>query len=224
MTFHLTAALIWVSVCCCHAWKIPLPGGGKISYESGDGLLRIQTKPQAAELDELAAALTCESQIDPLIEGSIVVKDTGTAKGYGAYWMDEQELVLPKHTFLGFYQGTPRSSLEGLENTEYIMTLDGGQSYVDGYERAQDRSAFSPVHFNHEEAPKANCLRMLLTLESSSSSSSNQRQCAFFTSRDIACGEELTFDYGENYWRGRESEKNMTVAWPKRMANQKETL
>lgn len=183
----------------CLAWTIPLPGGGKISFES-DGLLRIQTQSQPAELDELAAGLTSKSEIDPTIGSCIIVKDTGTAKGYGAYWNGEK--TLPKHTFLGFYQGTLRSSLEGLANTEYIMTLDGGKSYVDGYERAQDRSVFSPVHFNHEESTKSNCLRMLITIPDN-----NQRQCAFFSSREIEHGEELTFDYGDNYWRGRESEK-----------------
>jgi hypothetical protein len=198
----------------CHynqAWTVPLPGGGKISYESSDGLLRIQTHPQPAELETLAVALlTSDSQIDSRIEASVVVKYTGTVKGYGAYWMDEQA-VLPKHTFLGFYRGIARSSLDDVveKNSEYIMTLDGGKSYVDGYERAQDRSVFSPVHLNHEEASKANCLRMLLTLgdDDEGNNKNSQRECAFFASRDIEYGEELTFDYGGNYWRGRESEK-----------------
>lgn len=210
MTSRFSILLMIFCCCCCYcqAWTIPLPGGGKISFEPSDGLLRIQTQPQPAELEELAAALTIQSQMDPLIQPSTIVKDTGTVKGYGVYWTDEKQQALPKHTFLGFYEGTPRSSLEGLENTEYIMSLDGGQSYVDGYDRAQDRSVFSPVHFNHQEAPKANCVRMLLRLDDANSNSNNQsRQCAFFTSRDIECDEELTFDYGENYWRGRESEK-----------------
>ncbi|CAJ1961273.1 unnamed protein product [Cylindrotheca closterium] len=196
------------------AWTIPLPGGGKISYEGSDGLLRIQTQPSPPGLEQMTEALTSASQIDPLIEASIVIKDTGTIKGYGAYWMDEEQggVVLPKHTFLGFYQGEARNSLDSIKNTEYLMTLDGGNTYVDGYERAQDRSVFSPVHLNHEDASKANCVRMLLTFLSHDENGSDNnngriKQCAFFTSRDIACGEELTFDYGSNYWRGRESEK-----------------
>ena len=32
------------------------------------------------------------------------------------------------------------------------------------------------------------------------------RRLRFFAARDIAPGEELTFDYGESYWIGRENE------------------
>ena len=166
------------------AWQLSLPGGGRIAYEGG--LLRIRTK----HTEGLPEMPTAETRIDPLVLQSIEVRDTQTVKGFGAFALD----ALPRHAFLGFYEGIERDSMEGLENTEYLMSLDGGLTYLDGYERAQDRSTFSPVHLNH--ADKGTCLRIL-----------QDGRCAFFTARDVEKGEELTFDYGANYWRGREKDK-----------------
>ena len=170
------------------AWNLPLPGGGRVAYEGG--LLRIRTQGT----QDLPSMPEAGAQIGTDILAAIEVRDTKTAKGFGAYCTGTEGL--PMHSFLGFYQGIQRDSLENLENTEYIMTLDGGATYLDGYERAQDRSTFSPVHLNHADKPDCNCLRIL-----------ENGRCAFFTARDIEKGEELTFDYGSNYWRGRESDK-----------------
>jgi len=64
--------------------------------------------------------------------------------------------------------------------------------------RAQDRSSFSVVHLNHadKESSSCNCIRLL-----------EDDRVAFFTSRRIMFGEELCFDYGKNFWSGREDEK-----------------
>lgn len=170
------------------AWTLPLPGGGRVAYEGG--LLRIRTESE----QDLPAMPPSSARIDPAVLASIAIQDTGTTKGFGAYCVGDEGLS--RHTFLGFYEGTPRKTLDGLANTEYIMSLDGGATYLDGYERAQDRSTFSPVHLNHADKPACNCLRIL-----------QDGRCAFFTARDIVLGEELTFDYGSNYWRGREQDK-----------------
>mmetsp|Transcript_56681 Transcript_56681/g.169337 ORF Transcript_56681/g.169337 Transcript_56681/m.169337 type:complete len:84 (-) Transcript_56681:185-436(-) len=81
---------------------------------------------------------------------------------------------------------------------DYVMSLDGGVTFIDGYDRAQDRSIFSPVHLNHVDGDQegCNCFRLL-----------EGTQVAFFTSRPIEGGEELCFDYGKNFWRGRERDK-----------------
>ena len=169
------------------AWTLPLPRGGRIAYEGG--LLRIGIQDQS---DLPRTIPPKDAQVDPCVLAAIVLKDTQTIKGFGAYCVEP----LPKHTFLGFYEGVPRKSLQDLENTEYIMTLDGGATYLDGYARAQDRSTFSPVHLNHADGSECNCVRML-----------QDSRCAFFTARNVQVGEELTFDYGANYWRGRQDEK-----------------
>lgn len=169
-----------------HGWNLPLSGGGRIAYEGG--LLRIRTE----RVENLPNMPDAEASVDPFVLDAIEIRDTKTMKGFGAYAVQE----LPKHTFLGFYAGIHRTSLDGLENPGYIMTLDGGETYLDGYQRAQDRSTFSPVHLNHADKPDSNCLRIL-----------EDQRCAFFTARDIEEDEELTFDYGTNYWRGREQYK-----------------
>eukprot|EP00550_Attheya_septentrionalis_P012929 CAMPEP_0198304236 /NCGR_PEP_ID=MMETSP1449-20131203/57297_1 /TAXON_ID=420275 /ORGANISM="Attheya septentrionalis, Strain CCMP2084" /LENGTH=114 /DNA_ID=CAMNT_0044006751 /DNA_START=387 /DNA_END=734 /DNA_ORIENTATION=- len=79
---------------------------------------------------------------------------------------------------------------------DYVLSLDGGVTFLDGSERAMDRSCFSPVHLNHadRETWQCNCIRELL----------NDNQVVFFTARDIIEGEELCFNYGDNFWKGRE--------------------
>lgn len=149
---------------------------------------------RTASDEGLPAMPAADTTVDPTVLAAIAIRDTGTAKCFGAYCVADDGSA--KHTFLGFYEGQRRTTLEGLDSTEYIMTLDGGATYLDGYERAQDRSTFSTVHLNHADKPACNCLRIL-----------QDNRCAFFTARDVASGEELTFDYGGNYWRGREQDK-----------------
>uniref|UniRef100_A0A7S2YKT9 SET domain-containing protein n=1 Tax=Entomoneis paludosa TaxID=265537 RepID=A0A7S2YKT9_9STRA len=172
------------------AWSIPLPGGRKASFE--DGILRIQLE----DVNNLPTVPPLGTKMDPKVESSIQVLDTGTSKGYGTFCV----ATLESRAFLGFYEGTLRSTIDDLENTEYIMSIEGGAKYLDGFERAQDRTTFSPVHLNHadKESPQCNCLRVLCD---------DVKNVAFFTSRQIEVGEELCFDYGNNYWIGREQEK-----------------
>jgi SET domain-containing protein len=51
---------------------------------------------------------------------------------------------------------------------------------------------------NHadKESEECNVVRLL-----------DEDRVAFFTSRDICSGEELLFDYGRNFWKGREDKK-----------------
>ena len=198
--FRLLVALTWwAAITITEAFTIPLPGGRSISLDEG-GVLRIQlgdasTLPTAPPSGTLAQPSTLES---------IQVRDTGTIKSFGAFCT--QPLV--KETFLGFYEGKliniKSSSSEDIselvETTDYVVSLDGGATFMDGFERAQNRDIFSPVHLNHADKTSAgcNCLRVL---------SQQGQEVAFFTARDVDIGEELCFDYGENYWKGRESQK-----------------
>jgi len=90
----------------------------------------------------------------------IIVKDTGTIKGYGAYC--RTDCTIRAKTFLGFYEGdvvktrelldskieerkqrisiTSSSTDEGgkyryLSVMDYVMSLDGGVTFIDGFDR-----------------------------------------------------------------------------------------
>lgn len=175
------------------SFNIPLPGGRRIKIEAG-GVVRIQlSSEQSLPPAPPIGTLPSESAIS-----SIGVLDTGTTKGYGAFCLKPLE----KFTFLGFYDGTLVVSREALEtknrSMDYVMSMDGGYTFLDGFDRAKNREVFSPVHLNHEDKGKegCNCVRVL-----------SEGQVAFFTSSDIDSGEELCFDYGSNYWQGRENQK-----------------
>jgi hypothetical protein len=178
-----------------NCFEIPLPGGGRIKVEDG-GILRIQLSPETAlPKSPPVGTLPFESTLS-----SVEVRDTGTVKGYGAFCA----APLEKFSFLGFYEGALVESREVLEKVnkrrsmDYVMSLDGGYTFLDGFDRAQDRDIFSPVHLNHEDKGEVgcNCVRVL-----------SEGQVAFFTSRNVHIGEELCFNYGVNYWQGREAQK-----------------
>jgi SET domain-containing protein len=75
--------------------------------------------------------------------------------------------------------------------------------------RAQDRSTFSPVHLNHSDkgTTACNCIRLLSDDDEDGDGNNSNSRIAFFTSRDIQQGEELCFSYGNNFWMGRETDK-----------------
>ena len=177
------------------AWTIPLPGGSRVSFN--DGILRIG-QPLPLEIPP------ADATISESILQRIKVRDTGhPLKGFGAFCVNEP---IPQHSFLGFYPDTTkivrdldRPALEEplVDNGgDYLLAIDGGMTFLDGYERAQDRTVFSPVHLNHKDAQGCNCVRVM-----------SDKRVAFFTKRDIQVGEELCFDYGSNFWRGRQDKK-----------------
>mmetsp|Transcript_28043 Transcript_28043/g.31033 ORF Transcript_28043/g.31033 Transcript_28043/m.31033 type:complete len:204 (+) Transcript_28043:96-707(+) len=177
------------------AWNIPLPNGGRISYNNG--VLRIGLE----DMSILPKMPSPKETISSTILEAIEIRDTGTVKGFGAFCTSP----IDRNEFLGFYEG--EKILLNLDydadntyiyNGEYIVALDGGKTFLDGYNRAQNRDVFTPAHLNHKDKQyeRCNCLRIL-----------EGDKVAFFTKRLIEEGEELCFDYGSNYWIGRESEK-----------------
>ena len=64
--------------------------------------------------------------------------------------------------------------------------------------RAQDRTSFSTTHLNHADKASEEC-NVVRLLEDD--------RVAFFTFRDIVADEELAFDYGSNFWKGRKDKK-----------------
>jgi hypothetical protein len=175
------------------SFEIPLPGGGRVKLESG-GVVRIRL----GEEPDLPRVPPVGTLPEKSTLSSILVRDTGTIKGYGAFCSKP----LQQDTFLGFYEGRRVESREELERTsksmDYVMSIDGGYTFLDGFECALNRDLFSPAHLNHENKglDGCNCVRVL-----------SEGRVAFFTSRNILEGQELCFDYGDNYWRGREDEK-----------------
>jgi hypothetical protein len=192
-------------------FRVPLPGGRSISFNQETGVLRIKLSPETNTNIQVPPLGTAPSKT---VMESIFMKDTGTAKGFGAFAQSD----IPAEKFLGLYEGdviTTREELDrrisirkryGKENgwesvqnvMDYVLSLDGGVTFVDGFDRAQDRSSFSPVHLNHADKGTQECnVGRLL----------EDDRVAFFTSRDIVGGEELCFDYGSNFWAGRKATK-----------------
>ena len=65
---------------------------------------------------------------------------------------------------------------------------------IDGACHVADTASFHPVHMNHSRV-RPNVRRYYARA---------QRRVSYFTSRDVQPGEELLYDYGRRYWRGRE--------------------
>lgn len=131
----------------------------------------------------------------PMEPGSVEVKDTGTAKGRGAF----AAKVIPKGTKLGAYEGEVLDNKEFFNRypegmADYAMGLDPDR-VIDAKEAAK-RSEFTPAHINHSRSP--NVVRRYEPKEGN---------IYFFAKRDIDPGEELLLDYGRRYWLGREDEE-----------------
>jgi len=137
----------------CAAFKLTLPGGRSISYNGGTGVLRIQLEEAPTRNSNLVVPPLGTRPFDEVMN-SIKVRDTKVkGKGFGAFAVRDIE----KHAFLGIYEGEiiksrealdaavherattiRKSSSDGRKGTnamDYIMSLDGGATFVDGFER-----------------------------------------------------------------------------------------
>ena len=143
-------------------------------------------------------------------------------KGYGAF----ARRAMARHTYLGDYAGELISNEELRERTargagDYAVCSGDGAA-LDGYADAQDRSRFTLAHTNH--APRgsreANLFRVKLSggtgvgiaegrgdrADGADREDAGRPRWAFFTSRDVAAGEELQWTYSDGYWEAREGE------------------
>lgn len=197
------------------AFDLRFPGGRSLSYQGG--VLRINLSQPAVPLPPAPPrTATVRSEVLAGIE----VRDTGTGRGWGAF----ATAPLGEGTFLGWYEGEVVKGREALDEAilrrrrgeggdgdggrgkgkggagDYVLSLDGGATFIDGFVRAAERSTFSPCHLNHEDGGNdgCNCVRVL---------DGDAAGVAFFTARDVSVGEELCFDYGNKFWEGRVGEK-----------------
>lgn len=126
----------------------------------------------------------------------VVVRDTGDERGRGAFAVSD----IPRGSMLGFYEGELLDSAAFLTRyagarPEYAIAVDG-QYVLDGAERAKGAS-FTPAHMNHAQGQQANVGRLHQW---------RRRRVMFFTKRDVREGEELCFDYGRAFWKGKEGD------------------
>lgn len=229
VTLTMTIGRNTPSRCCfAHSLRIDLPGGGRISYNGETGVLRVRLKAPDEERRELMRKISASSSSSTASEAvrrSIEVRDTGVpGKGFGAFVVGDDGLS--RHSFLGLYEGEVVRGRERLEEVvrrrardddddddgafDYVVSLDGGDTFLDGYERARDRSVFCPAHLNHADrgTDGCNCFRVLGEEEEEEEDGEDlDGKVAFFTARDVSVGEELCFDYGDDFWVGREERK-----------------
>ncbi|KAJ8604366.1 hypothetical protein CTAYLR_002562 [Chrysophaeum taylorii] len=123
---------------------------------------------------------------------SIEVRATGDGRGRGAFATQ----AIPKGTFLGSYEGDILGSSDLLDryatsDPEYVIRVDAN-CFLDG-RAARRKSSFTPALMNHATA--ANVVRYC--------SSRRPPVVDFFADAEIPEGDELCFDYGDAFWRGR---------------------
>ncbi|KAI7844419.1 hypothetical protein COHA_002013 [Chlorella ohadii] len=133
------------------------------------------------------------SQGPPVPAGAVVVRPTGDIRGNGAY----AAALIPKGTYLGDYTG------ELLDRAAFFQRYPDGvgdfaaaiddEWTIDAAAAVGNTACFHPVHMNHSRG-RANVRRFYAR---------GQQRISFFTTRDVQPGEELLYDYGRAYWRGR---------------------
>lgn len=131
-----------------------------------------------------------------LAEGAVEVRPTTDGRGNGAFALQH----IPAGSYLGDYEGDMLDEASYWARypsgvADYCIKVDKEWS-IDGRDRAQITSSFSPCHMNHSGV-RQNVVR---------STKRRQRTVSFFTQRDIQVGEELLLDYGPMYWKTREDQ------------------
>lgn len=136
-------------------------------------------------------------ELRPLMDGSVEVNSTGDARGRGAFAVCD----IACNTALGWYEGElldtaaflmryPASS----EAPEYAIAVDS-EYVIDGRDVAKG-CEFTPAHMNHASSTGLVNVRRVHHRW--------KRQVMFYTTKDVRAGDELLFDYGRAYWKGRE--------------------
>jgi hypothetical protein len=159
LLFLLLVLLSWTTTIFVQAMvlRVPLPGGRSISFNQDTGVLRINLEPESDRKGPSSGVPPLGTVPLEQVLDSIQVRDTGTPKGFGAFCSSDCD----DESFLGFYQGETiisRTELDAritkrkistkdndgggggggglIRNAmDYVMSLDGGVTFIDGYER-----------------------------------------------------------------------------------------
>eukprot|EP00962_Isochrysis_galbana_P008617 scaffold2403_cov141-Isochrysis_galbana.AAC.3 len=130
---------------------------------------------------------------DAVSLGLVNVRDTGTGKGHGLF----ATAPLSDGAFLGDYTGDVLTHDEYLarypaEDARYVLAANTDYN-ID----AVDQERASLLRFlNHSSEP--NCYYDVRRVRGQ-----RQKRVSFFTSRAVEAGDELCFDYGQQYWADR---------------------
>lgn len=132
----------------------------------------------------------------PAAGASAVDVRESPGKGRGAFAATK----IAAGAFLGTYAGDALTGDDYEERyggaaavPEYVVRVDG-DLYLDG-RAAADAETFTPALLNHGGGDAANVVRYC--------ASRRPPVIDFFAARDVDAGEELLFDYGDQYWAGR---------------------
>ena len=133
----------------------------------------------------------------PAAGASAVDVRESPGKGRGAFAATK----IDAGAFLGTYAGDALTGDDYEERyggaaavPEYVVRVDG-DLYLDG-RAAADAETFTPALLNHGGGDAANVVRYC--------ASRRPPVIDFFAARDVDSGEELLFDYGDQYWAGRD--------------------
>lgn len=168
-----------------------------------DGRLYLHSPFEAGRRALGAAAAVADRPVPPPPAGSVVVRPTGDGRGWGVY----AAVPLPVGTPLGEYEGDlldtaaffARYPPGGKARGDYVVALDA-EWVLDGAAAAAAARAaaiYTPSLMNHTRLGSA-VARVARR---------RARALGFVTTRPVAVGEELCWDYGRTYWMGREAEE-----------------
>jgi len=142
---------------------------------------------------------------EPLPDSRFRCADTGNGRGFGLF---VGELAIDSGEYLFDYRGRVREDAEhaalypedaGRSNYSVgILRADGSTVFVDATDPAESNLA---RYMNHADADAAGCNVVAWTL------AEPQPRVLLFSSRLLMPGEEMSWDYGPEFWAGREGEQ-----------------
>ena len=150
---------------------------------------------------------------DLLSRAMVEVRHTGSvARGLGVYALE----LLPANTWVGDYVGEVLTQKQYLkryprEDARYVLganedyNVDAADAQKSSYLRYLNHApSVLPASGDtgHDQQQVANVFFEVVKVRKQ-----REKQLKFYTSREVAAGEELVFDYGKTYWSERSGER-----------------
>uniref|UniRef100_A0A7S3R388 SET domain-containing protein n=1 Tax=Dunaliella tertiolecta TaxID=3047 RepID=A0A7S3R388_DUNTE len=132
----------------------------------------------------------------PIPAGSVQVRPTGDVRGNGAFAV----VPIMKGQRICNYEGELIDVADYWERypsgaSDYVMRIDDEYA-LDARDLAPRTAQFSAVHMNHSRRPNVGRFY-----------ARSEKRVSFYALRDISVGEEITIDYGRDFWMGREDQE-----------------